>query len=219
MATRQVLADLAVAWRAGGGGAVTIESVGGVDAATRVAGGEAFDVVILAADAIDRLIAGGSVVAGSRRDLVHSPVAIAVPAGTPTPDVSSEDALRTSVLAAPAIGYSTGPSGTALLGLFERWGVAERIKDRLVLAPPGVPVAKLVADGKVALGFQQRSEMLSHDGIAILGVMPTGTEIMTTFSGAICSSATDSGAASRLLDYLQSPAAADAKRRHGMEPA
>ena len=57
MATRQVLADLAIAWQAAGGQPVTIESVGGVDAAQRVQAGEALDVVLLASDAIDKLIA------------------------------------------------------------------------------------------------------------------------------------------------------------------
>ena len=48
MATRQVLAELSQAWQSRGGAPVQIESVGGVDAARRVAAGEAFDVVILA---------------------------------------------------------------------------------------------------------------------------------------------------------------------------
>src|SRR4249920_3787796 len=93
MATRQVLAELAGAFEQRGGFEVAIESVGGVDAAKRVQAGEPFDVVILASDAIDRLIAAGHVV-GDRVDLVRSPVAMAVRAGAPRPDVASEDAVR-----------------------------------------------------------------------------------------------------------------------------
>jgi ABC-type molybdate transport system substrate-binding protein len=100
MATRQVLAELAAAYRAASGVERRFESVGGVDAAKRVAAGEAFDVVILAADAIDKLIAGGSVLADSRVDLVRSPVAIACAKGAPRPTSSSEAALRRAVLAA-----------------------------------------------------------------------------------------------------------------------
>lgn len=218
MATRQVLAELAAAHAATTGREVAIESVGGVDAAKRVAAGEGFDVVILAADAIDKLIAGGSVRAGSRRDLVRSPVAIAVRAGAPRPQVSSEQALRAAVLGAASIGYSTGPSGSALLALFERWGVADRVRERVVQAPPGIPVAQLVAEGRVALGFQQLSEMQAQAGIDVLGTMPPGCEIVTTFSGGICAAAADAEAAGALLDFLASPAADAAKRRHGMEP-
>ena len=59
--------------------------------------------------------------------------------------------------AAASIGYSTGPSGIALKRLFERWGIADEIEQRLVQAPPGVPVGTLVARGEVELGFQQLS--------------------------------------------------------------
>ena len=57
----------------------------------------------------------------------------------------------------------------ALARLFERWGIAEQIKDRIVTAPPGVPVGSLVANGTVALGFQQLSELIHVEGIAIVG--------------------------------------------------
>ena len=91
MATRQVLAELADAYLQRSGVVVAFESVGGVDAAKRVQAGEPFDVVVLAADAIDKLVAAGRVVAGSKVDLVRSAVAVAVRAGAPRPDIGTED--------------------------------------------------------------------------------------------------------------------------------
>ena len=219
MATRQVLAELADAYRVLSSTEVAFESVGGVDAAKRVQAGEAFDLVVLAADAIDKLIAAGSVLADSKADLVRSKVAIAVREGSPRPDVGTEDGLRRAVLAARSIGYSTGPSGTALLALFARWGIADSLRERIVQAPPGVPVGRLVAEGKVELGFQQFSEMASQPGIAVLGTMPPGCEIISTFSGGLCAASTRPDAVRALLAFMRSPATADAKRRHGMEPA
>ena len=219
MATRLVLAELAEAYRTQGGGAASFESVGGVDAARRVQAGEAFDVVVLAADAIDKLCASGHVVAGSRAALVTSRVAVAVRSGAARPDIGSEAALREAVLAARSIGYSTGPSGTALLRHFERWGIAERLRDRIVQAPPGVPVGRLVARGDAELGFQQLSELMHERGIALLGMLPPGVEIVTTFSAGLCRAATEARAAAALIAFMRSPAAAEAKRRQGMEPA
>ena len=219
MATRLVLAELAEAYRTQGGGAASFESVGGVDAARRVQAGEAFDVVVLATDAIDKLCASGHVVAGSRADLVTSRVAVAVRSGAARPDIGSEAALREAVLAARSIGYSTGPSGTALLRLFERWGIAERLRDRIVQAPPGVPVGRLVARGDAELGFQQLSELMHERDIALLGTLPPGVEIVTTFSAGLCRTATEARAAAALIAFMRSPAAAEAKRRQGMEPA
>lgn len=219
MATKALLAELASAYTQSSGTTVAIESVGGVDAARRVQAGEAFDVVVLASDAIDKLLAAGSLVAGSRVDLVTSGVYVAVKAGAPHPDIGSEDALRAAVLAAPTLGYSTGPSGVQLARLFERWGIADEIRARLVTAPPGVPVGALVARGEVALGFQQLSELIHLDGIDVVGPLPAAVQIVTTFSGAVGARSARPDAARALLQFMASPAAADAKRRQGMEPA
>jgi molybdate transport system substrate-binding protein len=219
MATRQVLGELARAYEQRTGRPVHIESIGGVDAAKRVAAGEAFDFVVLASDAIDKLVAGGSVVAGTRVDLVNSGVAIAVRAGAPRPDVVSEEALKQAVLAAASIGYSTGPSGVALLKLFERWGIASALQGRLVQAPPGIPVGSLVAKGEVALGFQQLSELIHLQGIDLLGAMPAAVAIDTIFSGGLCRASTQGEAVHDLLAFMASADAAEAKRRNGMAPA
>lgn len=219
MATKALLADLASAYTAAHGAPVAIESVGGVDAAKRVQAGEPFDVVVLASDAIDKLLAAGSLAAGSRVDLVTSGVYVAVKAGAPHPDIGSEDALRAAVLAAPTLGYSTGPSGVQLARLFERWGIAQAIASRLVTAPPGVPVGALVARGEVALGFQQLSELIHLPGIDIVGPLPSAVQIVTTFSGAVGARSAQPGAARALLAFMAAPEAAAAKRRQGMEPA
>jgi molybdate transport system substrate-binding protein len=219
MATRQLLAELAAAYEQRSGQAVSIESVGGVDAARRVQSGEAFDAVVLGSDAIDKLAAGGHAVAGSRVDIVRSGVAVAVRAGAPRPDLSSEEAVRQAVLAAPTLGYSTGPSGVALVKLFERWGIAQQIQPRIVQAPPGVPVGSLVARGDVALGFQQLSELIHLEGIDIVGGLPEPIRIVTVFSGAVCATARDADAVRALLAFMASPETVDAKRRQGMEPA
>mgnify|MGYP006281158681 CR=1 FL=1 len=219
MATRQVLAALTAAHSAAGGASTTLEAVGGVDAAQRVQAGEAFDIVALAANALAQLEAAGKTVAGSAVALVRSGISVAVPAGSPVPDIGSEEALKAAVLAARTVGYSTGPSGTHLLKTFERWGMLEALRPRIVQAPPGVPVARLVAQGEVELGFQQLSELLNVPGITIAGPLPPGVQLMTTFSAALAATCNHPNEARALLAYMASPAAAEAKRRQGMEPA
>jgi molybdate transport system substrate-binding protein len=219
MATRELLAVLAAGYQHDTGRRVDAEAAGGVEVARRIAAGEACDVVVLAASAIDKLMADGAVLAGSRRDLVRSGVAIAVRAGAARPPVHTAEDVRAAVLAAPSLSYSTGPSGVYLEKLFERWGILEGIRARIVVPPPGVPVGTLVADGRVALGFQQLSELMNLPGIAVLGPLPESIQTTTVFSGGVCAASTEPAAARALLEYLEAPAAAEPKRRCGMEPA
>jgi molybdate transport system substrate-binding protein len=229
MATRHLLADLAAAFSHIGGpdevrptpAASTIEvvSMGGVDAAKRVAAGEPFDGVVLASAAIDRLIAQGHAVAGSRVDIVTSPMAVAVRTGKVLPAIDTEDAVRQAVVSAQTVGYSTGPSGDHLMALFDRWGIAGDVKDRLVQARPGIPVASLVASGEAALGFQQLSELMNVDGVEVVGLLPAAIQGTTTFSGGIARASVQAERVRELLAFMASPAMAEIKRRHGMEPA
>jgi molybdate transport system substrate-binding protein len=219
MATRQVLNDLACAYEAQSGQRVAIVSVGGVAAVRRIEAGEAFDIVVLASDAIDRLAASGHVDAASRVRIARSGVAIAVKAGARRPAIDDEAAVREAVLAARTIGYSTGPSGVYLTRLFERWGIAQRIASRIVQAPPGVAVGALIARGEVELGFQQLSEMIGVEGIDVLGMLPPAIQTLTVFEGAIGANASASKDARAFLAFLDSPDAGATKMRHGMEPA
>lgn len=218
MATRLVLAELAAAYTQATGVDVAIEAVGGLDAAKRVAAGEAFDLVVLASEPLDRLIAAGQVRAEGRADLARSLVAVAVRAGAPQPDIGSEAALRQAVLDAGSLGFSSGPSGDFVRQLLQRWGIAEAVADRLVQTPPGVPVGGLVGRGEVELGFQQLGELLPLHGITVLGTLPEPVACVTTFCAGLCTAGTQPDAAQALLRFLASPAADAAKRRHGMDP-
>ncbi len=219
MATREVLSELAAQYQRATGQPVTAEAAGGVDVAKRVQGGEAVDAVVLASNAVEKLIAEGKLLAGSRVDLAESGVAIAVRAGAAQPDVSSEAAVQRAVFSARTLSYSTGPSGVYLEKLFERWGILERIRSRIVVPPPGVPVGSLVASGAAELGFQQLSELMSLPGVEVVGPLPPEIQTLTTFSGGIAVRSNVPGAARALLDYMASPAALNVKRKYGMDAA
>ena len=219
MATRQLLVELGDAYERQSGRQVTVESVGGVDALRRVRDGEAFDFIVLAANAIEDLAAAGRVDRATRTDLARSGIAIAIRAGAPRPDVSTESAVRNAVLQARSVGYSTGPSGVHLARLFERWGIAEAVAPRLAQAAPGIPVGTLVARGDVELGFQQLSELLHVPGIEVIGKLPSDIQAVTVFSAAVCTASKRPAEARALLSFLASPESDAAIRGHGMEPA
>ena len=219
MATRELLSELLSQYERASGRVVKAEAAGGVDVAKRVQAGEAADVVVLANNAIDKLIADGKVLTGSRVDLVRSGVSIAVKAGAPRPDVSSESAVKDAVEAARTISYSTGPSGVYLEKMFARWGILEALRSRIVVPPPGIPVGSLVAKGEVELGFQQLSELLNLPGIDVIGPLPPAIQTITVFSAGLCAASADVPGARALIEYLAKPEAASVKHKYGMEPA
>jgi molybdate transport system substrate-binding protein len=218
MATRQILAERSGAYRQKTGRSVAIESVGGVDAARRIRAGEKFDIVVLADDSMKRLEEDGFLKPGSRTGFADSGIAVAVRSGAKRPDLSDEAATKAAVLSAQSVGYSTGPSGTHVLKLLEKWGADQSKTVRIIQAPPGVPVGTLVASGEAELGFQQLSEFLDVPGIDIVGTLPQEIQSLTRFSCGVCALATNEAGARDLIFYLTSPEADASKRRHGMEP-
>lgn len=219
MATRHILSDLARSYELRNGIRVEFRSMGGVEAAKLVRTGEPADVVALASKVMRSLEAEGHIAKGSIIDFARSEIAIAVPAGSPRPGVESEQAVRRAIIEARRICYSTGPSGDHLKTLCEKWSVAETVLQRALTAPPGVPVASLVARGEADLGFQQLSELIGQPGIEVVGSLPPEIQSVTVFSAGVSAASHESGAARAFVGYLASPEATDAKLRHGMEPA
>jgi molybdate transport system substrate-binding protein len=217
MATRQLLAELAGAVARDMSQPLITAAAGGVEVARRIEAGEAVDIVVLADKVIDKLIAVGRLRAASRVDLVRSDIAVAVRSGAPRPDISDAQAVKRCVLEARSLSYSTGPSGIYLEQLFERWGILQQLRSRIVVPPPGVPVGTLVADGRCELGFQQLSELISLRGIEVLGTLPAEIQATTVFSGGIASHCTNPLAARQVLEYLAAPATKKIKQRYGMD--
>lgn len=218
MATRQILADLSDAYRHKTGRSVAIEAVGGVDAAKRVRAGEKFDIVVLADDAMRKLEADGFLKAGSRAGFAESSIALAVQAGAKRPDISSEAAVKAAVLAARTVGYSTGPSGTHVARLLEKWGIDPKDSSRVVVPPPGIAVGTLIARGEVELGFQQMSEFLGVRGIEVAGLLPAEIQSVTLFACGVGARAGNEAGACDLIGYLTSADTGATKWKHGMEP-
>jgi molybdate transport system substrate-binding protein len=148
-ATEEAYRELVPQFEQASGHKVTTVFTGTLDANKRLAAGESYDLLIMSAPSIDEHIKSGKVVAGSRVDLAKSGVGVGVKAGAPKPDVSTSDALKKTLLAAKSIGYSTGPSGVYMIGLFQRLGIADEIspsssrRPRACSSAASSPTAKL----------------------------------------------------------------------------
>jgi len=217
-ATEEAYRELVPEFEKATGHKVTTVFTGTLDANKRLAAGETYDVLIMSAPSIEEHIKGGKVVPGSRVDLAKSGVGVAVKAGAPKPDIGTTDALKKTLLSAKSIGYSTGPSGVYVAGLFQRMGIADEIKGKLKQTPTGVFVGSIIANGEAEIGFQQVSELSHFPGIDYVGPLPADVQLFTTFSSGLMTGAKEAEAAKALVNFVTTPAAATAYKKRGMEP-
>ena len=184
----------------------------------RLERGEAADVVIMAAPALDALIQQGKVVAGSRVDLARSGIGMAVRSGAPAPDISTVEGLVEALLKAESVAYSASASGLYLsTELFPALGIADRIRDKSERIE-SERVGNVVARGDAEVGFQQISELLPIEGIDFVGPLPDAVQRITMFSAGIVTGAANPAGAQALIDYLSSPAVVPQILENGLEP-
>jgi molybdate transport system substrate-binding protein len=217
-ATEQVYREMIPQFEKATGHSVKISYTGTLDVKKRIAAGEFFDLLIMASPDVEAFLASGTLAPGSRIDLAKSGVGVGVKAGAPKPDISTTEAFKKTLLAAKTIGYSTGPSGNYVIGLFDKLGIADAVKPKLKQTPTGVFVGTLVASGETEIGIQQVSEMSQYPGVDYVGALPADVQRYTMFTSGLAANAKEPEAAKALVKFTTSPAAGEVFKRRGMEP-
>jgi molybdate transport system substrate-binding protein len=190
---------------------------------TRLARGEAADVVIMDGHGAEELVKKGLARADRKVELAKSQVGMVVREGAPKPDISTVDAVKKTLLEAKSIAYSDSGSGTYLsTKMFAQLGIADQIagKSRKVRGPPsGEPVAAVVARGESEIGFQQVSELIHVKGVTFVGALPAELQPGFSFAGAVTATSKEPDAAMALLKFLSSPEASAVIVKAGLAPA
>ena len=191
----------------------------GTEAITkRIAEGEVVDVVVNAAQNIDRQSKDGKLAAATRTDFARSGIGVAVPASAARVDVSTADALKAALLSARTVVVSSGTSGRHMVEVFAKLGVGEQLKAKTKQPPSGAQIADFLAAGEADLGFQQISELLHAKGIHYLGPVPADLQNYTIYLAAIHASAANADGPKAFLAALRSPSTQAVVRASGMEP-
>ena len=218
-ATEELYRELVPQFERATGHTVTTIFTGTLGVQERIAAGESHDVIIMVDTAINDYIRSGKVVAGSRVDIARASIGVGVRAGSPKPDISTAEALKNALLAAKSIGYSTGPSGDYVIGMFQRLGIADALRPKLKQVPTTMLVASFIASGGAEIGFQQTNELSHFPGVDYLGPLPPELQETTWRSGGIMTGSREAQAAKTLLEFLSGPEAAPVIRKHGLDPS
>jgi len=184
----------------------------------RLARNEPLDVVIMVGDALDKLMADGVLVPGSKVALADSTIACAVPQGDPKPDIHTVAGLKAALLAARSVAWSDSASGEYIeRDMLAKLGIAEQVRAKGHKIP-ATPVGEIVAKHEADFGCQQRSELLPIAGIEIVGDLPDEVQYVTPFAAAIVKASAHQGEAQRFLDFLRTPQNAEVIKQTGLVP-
>jgi molybdate transport system substrate-binding protein len=165
----------------------------------------------------------GRIVAGSVADVGRSFIAVAVRTGAPKPDISSIAAFKRSLLAARSIAYSDPPkggiSGVYFAALLDRLGLADEMRPKTKLVPPGgVALVAALQNGEADIGIDQLSSFVGKPGLDVVGILPSEFGVDIVMSAGVIAGAKQAEAAAAFVKFLSTPSAAATIKAHGMQP-
>jgi len=172
--------------------------------------GAVADLVIAPPAVLKDLTEKGFVQAGSAKGLGETKLGLAIKRGHPHPAIGTEEEFRSSLLAAPSVGMpdpATGATtGIYLAKLFDRMGLSAVMQPKLVLYPDGLQAMEAGAEGKVALGLGQISEILPVSGVELVAPIPDAFQLHTIYAAGLPTHSANPAAAEQLYTFLNTPA-------------
>ena len=189
------------------------------DIRKRMLDGETADVIILARPVMDELDKQEKFTSGSITNIAGTPVALAIRAGTPKPDISNT--LKSTLLAAKLIAYADpakgGAAGVYFARVVDRLGIADQLKSKTILVP-GAQAPELVAKGEAEIGIAQTSEIVPVVGAEVLGPLPGEFASTTAFAAGIGATTKSPEVARSLIQFLTGPVARPVLSAKGFQP-
>jgi len=188
--------------------------------AKRLAAGEVYDILISPPATIEQAIKEGKVVSDTRMPVGRVGAGILVRTGSTAPNVATVDALKQALLGADSVVYNTASTGIYLDKLFEKMGIADRLKSKTTRYANGAAVMEHVIKGKGnEIGFGAITEIRLYEakGLRLVGPLPAEIQNYTSYDAALMTSAASADAARAVLRYLVTPAAKAAFAAGGVE--
>jgi len=186
----------------------------------RVTGGEQADLVISSPASISSLVAQGKVSPGSELLIARTGLGAVVPAGERKPRIESVEDFKRALLESKVIVYANpaggGAAGVHIARVIEKFGLAERLKQKTIFGVGGDVAEVTVAQGPGALGLTQVSEIVGKPGMQFVP-LPEDLQNYTGFVAGIPSGGKPSAAVGQFIAFLKTPAAIAVMKEKGMK--
>jgi molybdate transport system substrate-binding protein len=147
---------------------------------------------------------------------------VGVRAEAPTPDVSTLEAFKALLRAAPSISYTDPKSGGAFGQYFARAlgeiGMADEVARKAVLVAGSHLVVVAVAKGDAAVGIAFKSAIVTTAGLKFVGALPRPLEDREPFTAGVLKNAKEPDIAQAFVASLTAPEAAAVWTELGFAP-
>jgi molybdate transport system substrate-binding protein len=176
----------------------------------RVLAEETADMIILSRKVIDELIVSGFADPGSAIDLGQVMTGLATCTGNADACCNSADSLRLTLLDADGIFFPDPDKATAgihFASVLDDLGIRVEIADRIHTYPDGFDAINAMVESGCSrpIGCTQVTEILGVSNARLIGPLPHGYALTTTYTAAVLNCATEPYLARKLISALTSP--------------
>jgi len=181
------------------------------------------DVMVVTDAMVDALVAAGALRAGSRASLGRVRTAVAVRSGTPHPDVSTPESLRSALLAADAVYFPDPVRATAgihFVSVLKQLGIEAELASRWRTFPNGATAMRELAasTSPQAIGCTQVTEIKYTEGVDLVALLPSQFELATVYTAAVAQRAAAPELAARFIALLAGAETQALRTDAGFEP-
>jgi molybdate transport system substrate-binding protein len=177
-------------------------------------GGASVDMVIVTEETLPRL--QGRAQPGARR-IARVGIGVAVNEHAPSPDISTVEAFKQTLLSAKSVVYidpKVGTSGKHVAEVLERLGIAREVNAKARLGSGGY-IVEPVGKGEIELGIHQVSEIMPVKGVKLVGELPKELQKYTVYVAVPLKS---SPMVSAFIEHLTGPQARSRLAQAGYTP-
>jgi molybdate transport system substrate-binding protein len=192
------LQSLAQPFEAASGTRIQVSIANAGEVASRMAAGEAADLVMTSSAGVKSLARQGAL-AADEAVIGKMRLGVGVRAGAAmqnlgasqnlSSSLASTETFRALLLSVDKIAYidpnGGGTSGPFFEKIFASLGVADAVHAKAVLGKTGAEIVKAVASGRAAIGMTQASEIIGGSGVAFAGYVPDTLNLTTVYSASI----------------------------------
>src|SRR5258706_6629846 len=150
-----------------------------------LAAGANVDMVIVTEEMVPRLEKDGRMQKGAK-PIARVGIGVAVNEKAPSPDISSVEAFKKTLLAAKSVVYidpKVGTSGKHVAEILRKLNIEKEIQGKATLGQGGY-ITEPVGRGEIELGIHQISAILPVKGVKLVGPLPAELQKYTVYVAA-----------------------------------